>query len=111
MAKIMNGQTNPLILHPQRLIDLKQQHRDQGSLPVVAMNDLRPLAGLQHELQRRLAEKREPCRVVIRAIEMPAPEEMVLRMRLDEALAAIDPAEPHGAMNGSAEPRHPQIGV
>ena len=76
------------------------------------MNDVRPLAGLQHELQRRLAEERKPCNVVIRAVQMPTPEEALLRVRLDEeALAAVDPAEPHRAMNRAGEPRHPQIVV
>ena len=110
MAEVVNRQTDTLIAHPELLIELKQQDRDQGRLPIVAMNDVRTLTGHQHELQRRLAEERKPCNVVICAVQMPTLKEALPRVRLDEeALAAVDPAEPHRAMNRAVEPWHPQI--
>ena len=112
MLEIVNGKTDALILHPQRLIELEQQDRDERSLPVVAVNDLRPLTGLEHELQRRLAEECKPRNIVGRAIQVPTPEEVFIRMRLDEeALAAVDPAKPHRAMDRAVKPGHPQIVV
>jgi hypothetical protein len=42
------------------------------------MDDVRTLAGLEHKLKRRLAEKREPVVVVVAAVELPAVEEAVL---------------------------------
>ena len=74
----------------------------------MAMDDLRALARLEHELERRLAEEREPFDVVPGAVQVPSVEEAVVRVRLDEeALAAVDEAEPHRAMDRPAVPRHP----
>jgi len=60
----------------------------------VTVDDLRALAGLQHELERRLGKEREPADVIIRPVELPAVKEPVGRVRLDEeALAALDEPE------------------
>ena len=41
---------------------------------------------------------------------MAAVEEAIGRVRLDEeAFAALDEAEPHGAVNGAAVPRYPEV--
>ena len=72
MTEIVNSQTDPLLLHPERLIELEQQDRNESGLPVVAVNDLRPLAGPEHELERRPAEERKP-RDVPGACPIPPP--------------------------------------
>ena len=69
-------------------------------LPVVAVDDVRALAGLQQELERRLAEEREALRIIIRPVDVAAVKEVVRRVRLDEeALAALDKTEEHPAMD------------
>ena len=45
---------------PADLVNLEQQDRHEPGLPVVAVDHVGALVGLEHELQRRLAEKGEP---------------------------------------------------
>ena len=78
MAEVVHGEAHALIPHPGPLVDLVQQHGDERRLPIVAMDDLRALAGLEHELERRLAEEREPFDVVPGAVQVPAVKEAVV---------------------------------
>ena len=93
MTEIVDGETNPLIVHPVVLVHLEQQYRHQPRLPVVAMDHVGALVRLEHELQRRLAEKREAHRIVRVPVSRRAVEEIVARVRLDEeASAPVDEA-------------------
>ena len=65
VAEVMHREADALLAHPDRLVDLVQQDRDQRRLPVVAVDDLRTLARLEHELERRLAKEREPADVIV----------------------------------------------
>jgi hypothetical protein len=61
----------------------------------MAVNDIRALSGLQHELHCRLAEKSKPHFIIVVAIKATTLEKIILRMRLDKkALAAVNEAEP-----------------
>src|SRR6266581_2898540 len=105
MTEVVYGQADPLRVHASALVLLVQQHRNESGLPVVAMDDVRPLAGLEHELHGRLAEEREAGRVVLIAVVAAALEEAVGRVRLDEiALPAVHETEPHRAVHRPAVP-------
>ncbi len=70
------------------------------------------LAGLQQELEGRLAEERESLGVVREPVVGAAVEITLRRARLDEvALAAMRKAEPDRARNRAAVPRYPQLVV
>jgi len=104
----MHSEADPLRAHPQRLVDLEQQHRHQRRLPVVAVDDLRALAGLEHELQRRLAEERKPVDIVGRPVQLAAAKERIAAVRLDEeALAASTNPNNTLQWTSAAVPRHP----
>ena len=80
VSEVVNRETDALIGHALRLIELEQQDWNQSRVPVVAVNDLRPFAGSQHELPRRSAEERKPRNIIITAVQRPTLEEVVLRM-------------------------------
>jgi hypothetical protein len=109
IAEVVHRVTDPLVRHRMPVL-LTQQHRDQAGVPVVAMDDIRALAGLQQELQRRLGKEREPCNVVVISVQQVPAEEVIRRVRLDEkALPAVHEPEPHGAVHRPAVPWHPQV--
>src|SRR5207253_792846 len=96
--------------HPKVLIHFPKQHRRKRRLPVMAMNDLRMLARLEHELHRRAAKKRKPHHVVRLAVVNAAIEKFVRRMWLDEkTFPSMHETKPHRCVNHAAEPRHEQI--
>ena len=64
VLKVVQGEANPRMRHAEVLVHLVEQHRHQAGLPVVAVDDVRVLVALEHELQRRPAEEREPLVVV-----------------------------------------------
>lgn len=57
MGEVVDGQTHPRMGHPERLIKLVEEDRNQGSLPVVHMDDVRMLARLPEELHRGTREE------------------------------------------------------
>ena len=77
VREIVDGIANTLIAHAEVLVDLIQQHRHGRGLPVVAVDYLGPLAGLEHELQGRLGQEREPGHIVRRAVQVAPVEELV----------------------------------
>ena len=110
MLEVVQGEAHPRMPHAEVLIHLVKQHRHQRRLPVVAMDDIRVLVGLEHELQRRAAKKGESQHVVVLPVKTPAVEKIVLGMRFDEkALAPVHEAETDAAVDRAAVPRHPQI--
>ena len=112
VAEVVDGVAHPRVGHPGVLVHLVEQHRHQPGLPVVAMDDVGSPAGLVHELQGGLAEEGEPGGVVGVAVEVPAVEEVVRRVRVDEVAApAVHEPEPHRGVHRPAVPGHPQIGV
>ena len=110
MVQVMQRVTHPRVGHAQVLVHLIEQHRHQASLPVVAVNDVRVLVALEHELQRGPAEEREPQVVIHLPVEHATVEEVLFGMRIDEeALAAMNKAEIDTAMDRAVIPRHPQV--
>ncbi len=110
MLEVVQRVTDPRMGHAQVLVHLVEQHRHQAGLPVVAVNDVRVLVALEHELQRGPAEESEPLVVIRLPVERAAVEEVLVGMRLDEeALAAVHEAEIDAAMDGVVIPRHPQV--
>src|SRR5882724_1538252 len=112
MAEIVDRETNAGMPHAQVLIDFVKQHRYKGRLPIVAMNDLRPLASFEHELEGGPAKKGESEQIIVVSVNGSAVEEVVARMRLDEkAFAPVHEAEPDGGGDTAVVPRNPQIFV
>jgi len=100
VGEVVDGVTNPLSIHAEPLVDLVQQDRHQGRLPIVRVDDVGPLASLVEELDGGFAEEGEALGLVGKAVEGAAIEEAIVVVRLDEeALAAMDEAEPHGAVH------------
>ena len=77
MAEVVHREADPLIAHPDRLIELVKQYGDEPRLPIVAVDDVRTLSGLQQELERRLAEEGKAVRIVMRAVDVAAVKEAV----------------------------------
>ena len=110
MLEVVDGEAGPRVVMPSCLVDLVQQHRYQGRLPVVAMDDVRMLAGLPQELHRRPGEEGEAQDVVRKAVDAAPVEEVVPRMRLDEeTFASVHETEIDGAVDGPVVPGHPQV--
>ncbi len=110
VLEVVQRVAHPRMGHAHVLVHLVEQHRHQAGLPVVAVNDVRVLVALEHELQRGPAEEGEPLVVIHLPVEGAAVEEVVVGMRLDEeALAAVHEAEIDAAMHGVVVPRHPQV--
>src|SRR6266516_4220167 len=112
MAEIVDRETNAGMPHAQVLINFVKQHRYQGRLPIMAMNDLRLLARLEHELEDGPAKKGESEQIIVVSVNGSAVEEVVPRMRLDEkAFAPVHEAEPDGGTDSAVVPRNPQVFV
>jgi hypothetical protein len=110
VLEVMQRVANPRMSHSRVLIHLVKQHRHQTDLPIVAVNDVRVLVALEHELQRGPAEECEPLVVIHLPVKRAAIEEVVMGMRLnEEALAAMHEAEIDTAMHGVFVPRNPQV--
>src|SRR6266487_3646642 len=112
MAEIVDRETNAGMPHAQVLINFVKQHRYQGRLPIMAMNDLRLLARLEHELEGGPAKKGESEQIIVVSVNGSAVEEVVARMRFDEkAFASVHEAEPDGGGDTAVVPRNPQVFV
>src|ERR1043165_181310 len=76
----------------------------------MAMDDVGMLVALEHELQRRPAEKGEPLVVIGVPVEETAIKEILVGVRFaEETLASVNEPEIHAAMNGVMIPRHPEV--
>ncbi len=71
MLKVMDGVDDPLIVHAHVMIDLPQEHGHQPCLPVMAVNDVWPLARFQLEFNGGPAEEGEAHDVVVRTVKRP----------------------------------------
>ena len=110
VLEVVDRIDHALPVHAEAGIDLVEKHRDEAGLPVVAVDDVRPLVALEQELHRRLAEEGKAQRIVLKAVEGTAEKEVVLTVRLDEvALAALHEAEPDRARHARTMPGHPQV--
>src|ERR1051325_2476318 len=95
--------------HAEMLINLIEQHRRERRMPIVAMDAVRVLIGLEHELQGGAAEKGEPLAVVRVPVEHAAIEEILRRMGFDEeALEALNEPEIDIAMDPLIEIGNPK---
>jgi hypothetical protein len=94
------------------LVLFAEDDRDQPGRPVVAVDDVRPLSGLAHELDGGAGKECESLGVVAVPVQAPPAEDIRCRMRLNEkAFPPVRVAEPDGAAHRAAVPRHPQITV
>ncbi len=72
------------------------------------MNDVGPLAGLEHELQGRFGKKGHAPIFIGKAVISPTIEKVVGRMSIDkETLPAVHKAKPDSAMYRSVVPWYP----
>ena len=112
MLEVVDGQADPRMGEAELLIDLVQEDRQQGRLPVVAVDDVRVLAGLPQEFDRGPGKEGEALHIVVEAVDAAAVEEVVMGVRLDEeALAPMHEAEEDGAVDGPLEPGHPEVAI
>lgn len=65
MLEVVDRVANPLVLHTDVSVHLVQENRDERSLPIMAVNDVRKLVRFQHELEGRPAEEGEPRHIVL----------------------------------------------
>ena len=97
----MHCETNTRMPHPQVLINFVKQHRCQGRLPIMAVDDFRMFVGFKHELQRGPGEESEPGRVVTVPVEYAPVEKVVRRMGIDEeAFQSVHPSRRVGFSPG-----------
>ena len=76
----------------------------------MAMDHIGAFARLEQELHRRLAKEGEAQRIVVKPVERPAIEEVVLGMGFDEeALTPMDEPEPDGTEDLLIVPRDPEL--
>jgi hypothetical protein len=109
---VMESEAGAGMGHAQPAIGLVQHERNQRGLPVVHVDDVGVLVGLQHELKRRLAEEGKALHVVGVAIDQPAVEEILEEVGLDkEALHPIHETEEHIAVDPEMMIRNPQVAV
>src|SRR5437773_6855338 len=110
VLQIVQGVTDAGLGHPDVLIDFIEQHGGQTALPIMAMNDVRALVALEHELERCPAEKSKPFVIIALAVKRPALKEVMIGVRFDEkTFAAMDESEVNAAMYGIVVPGDPQI--
>jgi hypothetical protein len=94
MHDIVEGETYSGVGHAQVFVHVKKKHRHQPGLPVMAVDDIRVLVGLEHKLQRRPAKECETLRVVRMPIEDASIEEILMGMGFDEkAFQSMDKAK------------------
>jgi len=84
MHDVVDGVANPRVGHAEIFVPFEKQHRDQGGLPIMAVDDVGMLVGLEHELQGRPAEKGKAFRIVPVAVEGAPIEEISMRMGFDK---------------------------
>jgi hypothetical protein len=112
VAKIVKGEADARMAHAEMLIDFVKQDGDERGLPVVAMDDVGMLVGLEHEFERCAGEESETLDVIMIAIEDAAIEKVVVGMRIDEkAFQPFHEPEVNVAMNPLVMVRDPEIAV
>jgi len=110
VLQVVERVTATNVLHASEAIELVEHHWHQRRLPVVGVEDVGPLAGLEEELERRLGEEGEPHVLVREAVVRAPLEEVIVGVRLnEEALAAVHEAKPDGAPDAVVEPRDPEV--
>src|SRR5258708_10715719 len=110
MLEIMERVADARMGHANSLINFIKQYRHQSGLPVVAMDDVRVLVALEHELEGCAGKKRKALVIVAMAVKNPAIKEVLVRMRLDEeAFAAMNETEINAAIDGVIVPGNPKI--
>jgi hypothetical protein len=94
MSEVVKGIANPGMRHAEILIHIVKQHRNDPGLPVMTVDNVRVLAGLQHKFQGGPAEKDETLRVVVMTVVNASVKEVPVRMGLDEeAFPSVDEPE------------------
>src|SRR5262249_60835447 len=76
VAEVVDRVTDPLERQYLAVL-LVQQHGHQPGLPVVAVDDIWALAGLEQEFQRGLREQGEPLGIVVIPVQAGAPPEVL----------------------------------
>ena len=78
MTDVVQGVADARMSHAQALIHFVEQHRHQTCLPVVAVDDVRVLSSLVHELERSTGEESEPLRIIAVTVQFAPAEEVVV---------------------------------
>ncbi len=112
VADIVQCKANTRVTHAEVLINLVEEHRHQGSLPIMTVNDVRVLSRFEHEFERGAGEESEPLDIVMVAVKNAAIEEIVMRMGIDEeTFESLHEAEINVAMNPLVMVRNRKITV
>ena len=98
--KIMKRITDPWMGHAEVLVDIEQEDRHDPCLPVMAMDDIRVLVGLEHELKCGPAEKNKPLGVVFMPVKNAPVKKVLLGMGLyEKTFSAVDKPEEDRAVD------------
>src|SRR6478736_733615 len=74
MLQVVQREADARMRHAEVLINLVEQHRHEGGLPVVTVDDVGMLAALEHELQSGATEEGEALVIIHLTIEHAAVE-------------------------------------
>jgi hypothetical protein len=112
MGDVVEGETDSGVAHADMLVDFVKEHRNQSRLPIVAMDDVRMLVGLEHEFHCCAAEESESVDVVMMAVKNAAIEKVVVGLWVDEeTFQPFHEAEINVAVNPLVVIRDPKIAV
>jgi hypothetical protein len=110
VLKIVNGVHHTLVVHPDAVIDLPKQNRDEGGLPIMAVDDGWALTRFQQELDCGPAKECKAHRIIVGSVKNPTIKEIIVRMGLNEvAPTPMNHAEENGTVYGAPVPRNPKI--
>ena len=84
MLHIVQGVANPGVSHSHIFVHVIEEYRNQPGLPVMTVDDVGMLAGLEHEFQRRPAKEGEALGVVLMTVIHTPIEEILVRMWFDK---------------------------
>src|SRR5208283_1543725 len=94
MLEVVQGITYAGMGHAITLVHIKEKYRHDSSLPVVAMDYVGMLVGLEHKLKGRPAEKSKPLGIIIMAVKNTSIKEVFLGMRLNKkTFSSVDETE------------------
>ena len=112
VAEVVKGEADARMAHAKMLIDFVKEDGDERGLPIVTMDNVGMLVGLEHELQRGAGEESETFDVVMMAVKNAAIEKIVMGMRVnEETFQPFHEPEVNVAVNPLVMIRHPEIAI
>jgi hypothetical protein len=108
MLEVVQGITYAGMGHAITLVQIKEEYRNDPSLPVVTVDYVRMLVRLEHKFKRRSAKKSKPLGIIAVTVKNTSIKEVPLRMGFDKkTFSSMDETEKDGAMHPSFIKRDP----